>query len=145
MPSTSMVFSLSSVSKDSKLATARIARFVAKELKLPLVTDESVAECTDTLILINGPGLYIKHVDELSKAIRTAKKMVWVENDYSIIPPNAMSPGAQSTYRAAWRIRQQSGLPLATFWSTVRRNNGPRNIHPHVYVNWNQLTAYPNF
>lgn len=142
------VFSFTSVSENSKLASARIARFIAKELKLPLITGadgDEVTKVKDVLILINGPYLYCKDPSSIAKAIRNVKKMVWVENDYDIIPPNPLSPGAKSTYRASWRLRHKAGLPLAVFWSTVKRTDGPRMVHPHVYVNWNQLTTDTKF
>jgi hypothetical protein len=134
-----VVFSFSKPSPNSTVVSNRLATFIAKTLRLPLVYDEQIHGMrSDILIIVNGAFAFCKHLDDLASAIRLAERVVWVQNDYTIKPPAAVS-GAESPFRKAFRYRHRRGAPPTDFWTTLKE---PPDVARGVvyYVNWNQLT-----
>lgn len=132
------VFSFIKPSRTSTVASVRIARFIAKTLDIPLLHDGAVATKWDVLILVNGAFSFCSHRDDVATAVKSAKRIIWVQNDYAIYAP--ISDGdAQSTFRKAFVIRRTFGLPELDHWTTVKAKStltkGSR------YINWNMLTA----
>ena len=137
-----LIFSFIKPSPDSIVASSRIALFLAEELKAPLtykgdVSDEEV----DTLFLVNGAFAFCKCLPELYKAVTTAKRIVWVQNDYTITPPKNTGD-AQSPFRKAFVDRKLAGLPDIDYWTTIEPN--ATKTKGSAYINWNALTYDPD-
>jgi len=130
------VFSFNPPTPDGSLANARTAQFVADTLALPLICGPEIANETDLdiLFLVAGVFMYCRVLPEVAKAISTAKRVVWIQNDYTIRPP--LSDGsAESPFRFAFRHRRMVGLPDVDYWSTMEAN---ANMTPYsAYLNWN--------
>jgi len=94
----------------------------------PAIADQDL----DVLIIINGSTLYCKHLPEIAKAVVKAKEVVWVQNDYTLPPPKAISD-AESPFRRAFADRAL----VPHYWSTC---GGNAKMTPHsAQVNWNVL------
>lgn len=133
------VFSFIRIAPDSVIASVRIAKFIAKTLDVPLIDDETIKETRwDVLILVNGAFSFCSHRDDVAVAVRRAKRIIWVQNDYAIYAP-INNGAAESTFRKAFIIRKDRGLPDMDHWTTVKAKatmtKGSR------YINWNTLTA----
>lgn len=136
----SAIFSFTPLRPSSMLASSRIGLFLQNELSLPAVTDGSIENhAVDLLIIINGAFAFCKHLSQLATAIVNAKHVVWVQNDYTIVPPKDVS-GALSPFRKAWVDRKALGKPYAAFWTTVEPYS---KLAGSSYVNWNALTFNP--
>jgi hypothetical protein len=134
-----VIFSFIPCPESSRVASTRVARFVSKTLGLPLIWDESIAEQKnlDVLLLVNGAFAFCKHLEALSHAILKAKRIVFVQNDYTIIAP--INDGqATSPFRRAFVQRHESGLPHLEFWTTCEKESHQTLLSR--YVNWNCLT-----
>jgi hypothetical protein len=120
------------------VASVRIALWLQKQLKAPLVWEGEIGDMTDldTLVIVNGAYGFSKHLEALSRAIAGAKNVVWCQNDYTIIPPKSEGD-AQSPFRRAFVDRKNNGQPDTIFWSTCEKWYTLPGSH---YVNWNQLT-----
>jgi hypothetical protein len=118
------VFSFARIYQDSMVASQRIALLVAKELRLPLITDENLGEVPlhiDLLLIVNGAYGFCRCLPELGEMVERAKRIVWIQNDYGIIPPKAES-GAESPFRLAFRKRAERGQDHIHYWTTVLPN-----------------------
>jgi hypothetical protein len=132
------MFSFVRVSEDSMVASVRIARWLSSYLDVPLMWGAEIGDQRklDTLIIVNGAYGFSKVLEPLSKAILGARRVVWVQNDYTIIPPRT-DGDAQSPFRRAFVTRQERGDAPVTFWSTCHKwSERPGSS----YVNWNMLT-----
>jgi len=136
-----LIFSFVKPSADSIVASSRIAMFLAQELKAPLTWKADVSdEEVDTLFLVNGAFAFCKCLPELYKAVTTAKRIVWVQNDYTIVPPKNTGD-AQSPFRKAFVDRKLAGLPDIDYWTTIEAN--ATKTKGSAYINWNALTYEP--
>lgn len=147
------IFSFVKVSTDSMIASVRIARFLAKTLRVDVCWDESVAEePLDVLVIVNGAFAFAGNtlLAALGTAIVSAGRVVWIQNDWTIIPPKDES-NAESPFRAAFRTRRLTGMSPVDYWTTVEvmSRAGERSPLGHAlgagsaYVNWNALTFDP--
>jgi hypothetical protein len=137
------IFSFMRNNPGTIIPSTRIARHVSEKLDLPIFwMNEAIAEQRDLdlLIIINGAYAFCKVLPQLAEAIRTTKRLVWIQNDYTIIPPKHVGV-AESPFRKAFLERRAAGLPDTDFWSTCE---------PHCrltplsrYVNWNALAWEP--
>lgn len=138
------IFSFVKVSETSMVASVRIARFISEHFGIPIYTDERVAEQNlDLLIIVNGAYGFSKHLASLAEIVLRAKRVVWVQNDFTIVPPKNDSNGV-SPFRAAFRDREKiRGLPHMDFWTTCE---DWQSFTPNSrYVNWNALTFDENY
>lgn len=135
---------------NSTIASARVARFMLETLNkgegsgehFTLVDTLQTAEMAvllngsvDTLFIVNGPMAFCDFLEPLSHLVRKAKKVVFVQQDYTIMPPSA-SGSAETPFRKVFR---DLGLrPI--FWTTVQKNVSATWDR---YINWNQLTYDP--
>ncbi len=134
----SVVFSFQDTKMNTMVVSTKIARFVADHLKLPLVDKEiSEHKNLDVLLIVNGAYKFCKWLPETAEAVRTAKRVVWIQNDYTIIPPKTEGE-AESPFRVSFRERHAAGLPPIDYWSTVRGPN--QSGAASTYVNWNCMT-----
>lgn len=132
------IFSFTKPTPGSTVASNRIATFLAEQLCAPLYYDATVETIeAETLIIVNGPFAFCSCLPQLAEAIMAAGNIVWVQNDYTISPPKPSSKG-ESPFRAAFRLREQAGLPPMDYWTTVgSMTDATENSR---YVNWNSLT-----
>jgi len=124
----------------------KIARLVSELADAPLVWNnewfgKNVGKLKqlDVLFIVNGPFAFCKHIECVAPAVRIAKRIIWIQNDYAIVPPKSDSKG-ESPFRAAFRERKEAGLPDMEFWTTVEeyvKNKRDR------YVNWNAMAYTP--
>ncbi len=119
--------------------STHIAAFVARTLEIPLAYDEEINERPwDILLMMNGAYAFCAHLEAIARAVRRAKRIVWLQNDYDpgLKPPkpdgNAMSP-----FRYAFRQRAMRGKPHVDYWSTVRHL--AQSTPASSYMNWNCL------
>lgn len=132
------IFSFVKCPPTSIIASVRIARMLSDELQLPIVTDESVAdESLDALIVVNGAYAFCSCLPALGEAIFSASRVVWVQNDYTIIPPR-IEGDAQSPFRKAFVDREKQAKPRTDFWTTCEKLQSA--TPGSQYVNWNCLT-----
>lgn len=132
------VFSFSKPSAEGVTASGRIATFLAETIGAPLVYDSSIRDMRlDVLFLVNGAFAFCKVLPDVAMAIENAKRIVWVQNDYTIAPPKPDSKG-ESPFRKAFVTRAKRGMKPMIFWSTVRNA-------ADEYINWNSLTYDPLF
>lgn len=131
------MFSFVKMSDNSMVASVRIARWLSNYLEVPVVDDGSIADKKlDTLIIVNGAYGFSKFLAPLGQAIEAARRVVWVQNDYTIIPPRD-DGDAESPFRKAFVNRKTEGKTPTVFWSTCHKwSERPGSS----YVNWNMLT-----
>jgi hypothetical protein len=115
------VLHVNSSSFTSTSPTMRIARFVADELRIPLIHDQrtaklAVAKKYDVLFVKYGMLKFSNHRDEALEIYSRARHVINLENDY------------------LFALDRRFRAPDAT-WSTVAGRD--------QYVNWNMLTRHP--
>jgi hypothetical protein len=136
------IFSFTFHGENSMVASTRIANFISRKMSLPVHDHRSIDSVLDgprldLLIIINGAYGFCKCLPELAILVKKSRRIVWVQNDYSIIPPKIDSKGV-SPFRAAFRERHEKGLPHMDFWTTCE--DWARFTPDSLYVNWNSLT-----
>lgn len=135
------VFSFMKPTVASKIPSAGIARKLSDLTGAELCWDAQIAaEPLDVLFLVNGAFAFCNVLAEVGQAVRQAKRVVWVQNDYTIAPPKVES-NAESPFRAAFRLRNDAGLPPMDYWTTIRINS--LFGRASAYINWNALTFGP--
>lgn len=135
------LFSFVKTFHNTVIASVRIAKFVSEELSLPIVSGDDVAEePLDTLVIVNGAYAFSKSLEALGAAIVDAKRVIWIQNDYTIIPPKPTSE-ATSPFRKAFVDRRKYGKPDTEYWSTCE---DWAKLPGSSYVNWNALTFDPD-
>lgn len=137
------VYSIMKGGEDSAVASVRLARYVAQQLKLPLHMGSSLAEegRLDLLIIINGPMLYAmtgSSAPIFSRYALRTPHLVWVQNDYTIYAP-ADKDHSKATvgFRHDFARRRE---PLH-YWTTCEKQ--VNRTEGSSYVNWNSLTYEP--
>lgn len=139
--STDIVLFPSSLRGESILPSSEIARFTAKTLDLPLVCDYNIKEWTKkkigNLLIANLPFLYASKHEEIASLVSKAKRVVWLNNDYTCPCPSTRNPKPQSPIRKAFGERKDHVI----YWS-----NRPASVYKKrgdQYVNWNMLSYIP--
>jgi hypothetical protein len=134
-----VIFSFIPVSSRSMVASTRIASYLENELQIPCIWDASIEKCDslDFLFIVNGAFAFCSVLEELSVAIRGAKRIIWVQNDYTISPP--INDGqAESPFRKAFVQRKAMGKSHLEYWTTCE---GAAKATPlSTYINWNSLS-----
>lgn len=135
----SLIFSFIPATATSMVASTKVAWFVSEQLEIPLVWNETVGEYRDldVLLLVNGAYAYCKHLEPLSHAILGAKHLIWIQQDYSIVPP-INNGEATSPFRKAFVDRRLAGKSHLNYWTTCERES--RLTPLSSYVNWNCLS-----
>ena len=132
------IFCFQKPSPTSIVASTNLAIWLGKTLNLPVLYDAGVtAEPWDVLIIVNGAFAFCKHLAELGSAVQRAGRVVWAQQDYTIVPPKPTSD-AESPFRKAFADRHAEGLPGIDYWTTVARN--AKATPQSRYINWNSLT-----
>jgi hypothetical protein len=144
------IFSFVKITEGTRIASTNIAKFISRVLEIPHCHDESVDADgpLETLIIVGGAFGFAGSdiLEHLALAIGQARDVIWVQNDYTVIPPKDDS-GAVSPFRAAFRERyQRTGQPSVSFWTTCEfmakpglSSSGHRCGARSAYVNWNAL------
>lgn len=132
------IFSFITCSEKSMVASVKAAFFLSKTLNLPLVDDETIElyETSDVLFIVNGAYAFCKHLEPLSHAIRGVKRIVWIQQDYTIVPP--INDGdATSPFRKAFVDRRKAGKSHLEFWTTCEKESRLTSLSS--LINWNAL------
>jgi hypothetical protein len=139
-----VVFSFLALHEGSVIPSVRIARRVAERLRLPLQDqrnfDPDVVDEDGVLFLVNGAYAFCKVLQELGDVIKRARRIVWIQQDYSIVPP-IPDGDAQSPFRRAFVERRRAGSPDMDFWTTCK-SFADKTSASH-YVNWNAMAWDP--
>lgn len=134
--------------EDTSLPNVAIASRIAKVTGAPYICDDSLSGMVgkrDVIFLVNFIPLFVfaggSPVGSLPWAIveiiRRGAHVVWVNNDYKMMPPPPDSHG-KTPYRAAFAKRRLT----PHFWTTLKDH--PENDESQVsYVNWNQIFYDP--
>lgn len=131
------IFSFVRLSESSMVASVRIAYWLANHLQVPLTWQGDIADKRlDVLIIVNGAYGFSKFLEPLGEAIYNARRVIWVQNDYTIIPPRN-DGDAQSPFRRAFVRRREDNKLQTEFWSTCEKWSC---LPGSSYVNWNMLT-----
>lgn len=125
----------------SIIPSQRIARLVAERLKLKIYWDEPIQEKRiDVLFIVNGAYAFSESLQALGEAVLRAGRIVWIQNDYTIIPP--INDGkAETPFRRAFVERRERGKSHLEYWTTCEKES--RLTPLSSYVNWNALTWAP--
>jgi len=116
----------------------RIAYWLAEQLGAEFMYDEQIEDRKYDILFINGLALTGDTIrDAMAKAVRRARRIVWVQNDYMITAPKA-DGNAESSFRYAFRWRRKKGKPDTDYWTTVTDNVQGKG---DFFVNWNMLSA----
>lgn len=135
------IFTFVRYSENSMVASIRIARWLSEKMAVSVIDQQNVktwdGKKLDLLIIVNGAYGFCPVLEELATLVLQAKRIVWVQNDFTIVPPKIESKG-ESPFRAAFRERHEAGKPHMDFWTTCEDWQG---FTPGSrYVNWNALT-----
>ena len=107
--------------------TVRIADFIANELKIPMIYNETTArvfmDTYDILFVLHGVLLFSAHREQAIGLYRRAKKIITVSNDYSFSPCKRMK-GHKNEIR----------------WTTIKEYIRKGKDE---FINWNKLTWFP--
>lgn len=151
MTGNSAIFSFVRLSENSYVPSCKIAMSLADWLDVPAMDRrDEVPTGLETLIIVNGAYAFVAEEVRamLGRAIETARNLIWVQQDYTIIPPKP-DGNAQSPFRAAFRRRHELGLEV-DYWTTCESFSRPGPTRSgHVaggrsrYINWNVLTFDP--
>jgi hypothetical protein len=132
------VFSFVKMSESSMVASVRIAREVAAKLNLPIYDNAEVAiEPLDVLVIVNGAFAFCSCREALGQAVRDARRIVWIQNDYTIIIPGHVGT-AETPFRKAFRDRFDAGKPRPDMWTTCEKES--KMTPGSMRINWNALT-----
>jgi hypothetical protein len=137
-----VIFSFIPCVDSSMVASTKVARFLEHELNIPLIWDDHIADHTnlDVLFIVNGAYAFCKALEPLSLAILGAKRIVWIQQDYSIVPP--INDGqATSPFRKAFVTRRNLGRSHLDYWTTCDKESKATDVS--TYINWNALSMTP--
>ena len=128
------IFSLLPVRRGTTIVSVRIGRWLSDLLGVPLLDNGDISSlgALDVLFIVNGSTLYCKHLEALAQAVRAARQVVWVQNDYTLPPPKAASD-ALSPFRRAFADRAL----VPHYWTTCEDNAAA--TEKSAWVNWNSL------
>lgn len=133
------VWSFTKPTPDATTASTRVATFLSELLEVPLAHDAAATQSPeDDLIIVNGSYAFCGQLPALAVAVRHARRIAWVQQDYTIVIPKHTSQG-HSPFRAAFRLRHKAGLSPVTIWTTCLPLINQRDR----YVNWNSLFYTP--
>jgi hypothetical protein len=140
-----VVFSFVKVTPGTVIPSARIASFLARELDARLTVGsplkgESGIGSPRVLVVVNGAYAFMRDGADLGRAIEQAERVVWVQNDYTVVPP--ISDGeATSPFRRAFVARAEQGKSPMDFWTTCERTASATRLSRRV--NWNAMAFEP--
>jgi hypothetical protein len=148
------IFSFVKTYENSVIASVKLTRFLAQVLELPIYEKggASIPDGLDVLIIVNGAYAFAGNdtLAMLGRAIETARRVVWVQQDYTVIPPKDEG-NAESPFRKAFRNRLAVGAPSVDYWTTCESYaKAGRAPTGHIcgpgsrYMNWNVLTFDPD-
>jgi hypothetical protein len=133
------VLSLTKCSEGSYIVSNKIAQYLAKEFDIPLIDGPGQVADYETVFFINSMSHFCKFLDEAAEIIRRCKRMIWVQNDYTIYPPTQVRNVLKTTTLEVLRWSTVPQLPEAY----SRLAAWVKMPLEAVYVNWNLLTYVP--
>lgn len=142
-----IVVSITRVKPTSTMASSRIALFLGKQLKVPVLSTraELVAALLQAkrnipyLIIVNGPVVFCNFDDLLEEMIGRTRNLIYVQNDYAIeVLKRTANPVQKNRMRAAMNAYKGE----LSYWTTVEPTL-KRAPEKSTLVNWNALTWRP--
>lgn len=148
------LFSFVKTYDNSIIASVKLTKFLSTVLELPIYEKlgPPVPTGLDLLVIVNGAYAFAGKdvLEQLGAAIDTAKRVVWVQQDYTVIPPKDEG-SAESPFRKAFRDRHARGAAPVDYWTTCESySKEGRAPTGHIcgpgsrYMNWNILTFDPD-
>lgn len=133
-----VIIHMTKVKPGTTLASAKIATFMAKTLKLPLIDEvpytSMIKEYWDIAYLINGPTAFCPFRPEIAAIGRRVQNMVWIQNDFTCAPPSQLNRVIRAR---KWSPPDSRNIRLPVIWGTIPgRYTQPLDR----YVNWNALS-----
>jgi len=141
----SYIVHLTKCVKGSTVASSRIALYLSDLLKLPLLHEPEdfidLDKEVDTIYLVNSMSAFSKILNELADLARGCRRVVFIQNDYTIYPPTQLR-----------RVFIERDDIIVERWSTVPQlpeEWAKKKIWVKIpmkathYVNWNMLTYDP--
>jgi hypothetical protein len=137
-----VIWSFVPVRESSYVVSTNLAAWLGKTLQAEIHwTPEALNhKKINVLVIINGAYAFCKHLEVLAELVMRAKRIIWVQQDYTIRPPTITSEG-ESPFRAAFRKRHEKKLPGMDMWTTVHSRS--KQTPDSRYVNWNALAYRP--
>lgn len=135
-----IIFTFAKPVTNGVVASARIADFVSTQLNIPICWNEDIAQKWRTLFIVGGAFAFCNVLEQIGKAVELVDRIIWIQNDYTIIPPKAESK-AESPFRKAFRLRKEAGKRPIDYWTTIKRFS--TSTPDSRYINWNMLTYEP--
>lgn len=122
----------------STVASTRIARWLSKLLDIPLVDRENMVNSYRNVLFVNSGSAFCDFLSEVAEIIEQCKRMVWIQNDYTIYPPTQVR-----------KVMNQRDDLIVERWSTIPKlpNHYAKlkiwtrlPLQATEYINWNKLT-----
>jgi hypothetical protein len=137
------IFSFNRPTKRGAVPSSMVAQRMSQVLKIPHYYDPAdmpAVKVWDVLFLINGSVGFSTHLETLAPMILKARRVVWVQTDYTNAIP--LSNGnAQSPFRRAFVERVEKGRPEMDVWTSVFCNQERTPLS--ALINWNLVAAPP--
>ena len=126
----------------SSVASVKITNLLGSILGWPVLSTKHDLHLLkernlDTVIVVNSPSAFCPWLDDLAEIVLTAKRIVWVMNDYTVYPPTQLRARLREQGR---QFELWSTLPELppSYQSRLTYANLPAKATQ--YVNWNELT-----
>lgn len=130
---------------NSTVATVRLTKYILKRLAskgLDVTLIDSVEKCKvkkyDAVITINGVFLFCNFREEYGQLVMKNDRHIWVGQDYN---PSMWLPSVTG-YDVKSKFYGDVDATLIAAYQ--RKTLSHKKIPKYAYLNWNQLTYYPN-
>lgn len=133
------VFHTTRCAANSKIASSRVARYLATKLACELYDDRVPDQYHDDIFVVNSMGAFSSNEFRLALAdqVRHCKRMIFVQQDYTIHPTSQVQKVLRDERGWSHNFPFKTGPVL---WTTVPQFMcKPQDS----YVNWNCLTYDP--
>jgi hypothetical protein len=128
----------------STVATVRLTKYLRERLatkgvKVVLIDtkDKCVVKKYDAVITVNGVFLYCNFREEYARLVELNDRHIWIGQDYN----HGMWIPSVSGYDIKKRFYSGDATLIAAY---QRKTANHKKIPKYKYLNWNQLTYYPN-
>jgi hypothetical protein len=125
------------------IASVRIAQFISKMLKIPVISNPIECDAAlelgniGTVIVVNGPPAFCRFREEVAHLVCQAENWVWAQNDYTIYPPSQVNKYA----RMKKMVGKNDSFRYKYLWTAIpgRMDDAPEGTIASP-INWNALT-----
>lgn len=133
-----VVIHLTKCSYKSTVASIRIARWLSDLLDLQLIDSGGHVGDYRIVFIVNSGSAFCDFLPEVAEIVSRCKRMVWVQNDYTIYPPTQVR-----------KVMNERPDLIVERWSTVPTYPERYSklkiwtrlpLQTTEYINWNKLT-----